>query len=169
MPRRLWTDTEFVDAVTTSISVSEVLRKLRLKPAGSNFKTVYVHAERLSVSLTHLKGKSWSKGRRDLKGKPTRALKEILVENSTYTSTSSLKSRLIKAGLITNSCYICGITKWLGKPLTLQIDHINGRNLDHRLHNLRILCPNCHAQTPTYRNRSDPDTPTGRENSLKQS
>ena len=32
----------------------------------------------------------------------------------------------------------------------LQLDHINGINTDHRLENLRLLCPNCHSQTPTY-------------------
>jgi len=34
--------------------------------------------------------------------------------------------------------------------LVLTLDHINGVNDDHRLHNLRLLCPNCHSQTPTF-------------------
>ena len=44
----------------------------------------------------------------------------------------------------------CGISEWLGNPLALQLDHINGVNNDHRLTNLRFLCPNCHSQTDTY-------------------
>ena len=47
-------------------------------------------------------------------------------------------------------CQKCGISEWLGNPLTLQLDHINGVNNDHRLTNLRFLCPNCHSQTDTY-------------------
>ena len=39
---------------------------------------------------------------------------------------------------------------WEGKPLTLQLDHINGDPIDNRLENLRIVCPNCHAQTKTF-------------------
>jgi len=41
---------------------------------------------------------------------------------------------------------------WAGKPLTLQIDHINGDRWDNRIENVRILCPNCHTQTVTYGN-----------------
>ena len=169
MPRRSWTDTELIAAIADSISVSEVLRKLNLKPVGSNYKTVYLHSKRLSVSLEHLKGQAWSRGKTGTTGGMRKDLEEILVEDSTYTNTSFLKSRLVRAGFLVDVCYICGISEWLNKPLTLQLDHINGRNLDNRIQNLRLLCPNCHAQTPTYRNRSDPDTPTGRENSLKQS
>ena len=61
-----------------------------------------------------------------------------------------MKARLIKEGYIEYKCAICGIKDWLGQPLSLQLDHINGINDDHRLENLRLLCPNCHSQTDTY-------------------
>ena len=40
--------------------------------------------------------------------------------------------------------------EWMGKPMALELDHINGISNDHRLENLRFLCPNCHATTDTY-------------------
>lgn len=65
--------------------------------------------------------------------------------------TSKLRKRLIEGGYKENKCEICGCPgEWNGKPLTLQVDHINGINNDHRLKNLRLLCPNCHSQTKTF-------------------
>jgi hypothetical protein len=61
-----------------------------------------------------------------------------------------IKSRLIREGRLTNRCEHCGINSWQGRKLVIQIDHINGDGRDYRLENLRMLCPNCHSQTPTY-------------------
>ena len=44
--------------------------------------------------------------------------------------------------------------EWQDKKLTLDIDHINGNHRDHRLENLRFICPNCHSQTPSFRNKN---------------
>jgi hypothetical protein len=77
-------------------------------------------------------------------------LEEILIEDSNYDS-SKLKKRLIEAGLKEDRCEECGIgNEWNGKPLTLQVHHINGNHRDNRIGNLQILCPNCHSQTENY-------------------
>lgn len=48
-------------------------------------------------------------------------------------------------------CQICGQPNvWNGKLLTLQIDHVDGDYLNNDPDNLKVLCPNCHTQTPTY-------------------
>jgi 5-methylcytosine-specific restriction endonuclease McrA len=65
-----------------------------------------------------------------------------------------VKSRLMTAGLLSPECAECGITTWCGKPLSLELDHINGDKHDTRLENLRLLCPNCHSQTVTYAGRN---------------
>ena len=69
-------------------------------------------------------------------------------------SRQNVKMRLLRAGLLKNECAECGLTHWRGKRLSLHIDHINGVRNDHRLENLRMLCPNCHSQTETYGGRN---------------
>ncbi len=88
-------------------------------------------------------------------------LEKVLSDSkSRYT----VKRRLLAAGLLKNICEQCGLTRWRRKPLTIQIDHRNGKRDDNRLENLRMLCPNCHSQTETYaaRNRKRPER-RGRE------
>ena len=69
-------------------------------------------------------------------------------------SRCNIKRRLLMAGLLSNRCEACGIRDWRGKPLSIQIDHINGIRDDYRLENLRMLCPNCHSQTETFAGRN---------------
>ena len=76
-------------------------------------------------------------------------LSEVTIENSPY-DRGCLKNRLIKDLKWKYKCKECGQGDvWKGKKLTLELDHINGVNNDHRLENLRFLCPNCHTQMPT--------------------
>jgi hypothetical protein len=85
------------------------------------------------------------------------SLEDLLVENRKQTNRGYLKARLLKEGLLENKCYgiNCNITdSWLGKPLVLQLEHINGHNKDNRIENLCLLCPNCHSQTPTFAGKS---------------
>jgi hypothetical protein len=67
---------------------------------------------------------------------------------------SAIKRRLLEAGILVNRCDECGISDWRGRPLSIQIDHINGIRHDYRLENLRMLCPNCHSQTETFAARN---------------
>jgi 5-methylcytosine-specific restriction endonuclease McrA len=73
---------------------------------------------------------------------------------ATTKSRRSVKTRLLNDGILENVCSQCGLRSWKGEPLSMHIDHINGLREDHRLENLRMLCPNCHSQTPTYGGRN---------------
>ena len=78
-----------------------------------------------------------------------------MVEGSTY-SRNHLKNRLYRAGLKAPRCELCGQGElWRGQPMSLILDHINGRRDDHRLENLRILCPNCAATLDTHCGRKN--------------
>jgi uncharacterized protein YerC len=79
--------------------------------------------------------------------------KELLVAGR-RTSRSHLKLRLLGEGLKEKRCERCGISEWRGKPLNMQLHHVNGDGLDNRLENLELLCANCHSQTSTYGGRN---------------
>ena len=82
-------------------------------------------------------------------------LEEILIGKHPTFQTSKLKNKLLKEAIKTNSCEECGLSdEWNGKLIVMHLDHINGRSDDHRLENLKMLCPNCHSQTPTYSGRN---------------
>ncbi len=74
-----------------------------------------------------------------------------ILSNEHFMTGQGLKKKLLKAGLIENKCDECGCPPaWNGKPLTLQLDHIDGDRSNNARANLRLLCPNCHSQTPTF-------------------
>jgi len=64
-----------------------------------------------------------------------------------------IKTRLLREGLKENRCEICGLSEWLGKPLSLELHHVNGHGNDNRLENLQLLCGNCHSQTDNWGGR----------------
>jgi len=67
-----------------------------------------------------------------------------------------LKIKLVEEGYLENICVKCGNEgEWLGESITLELDHIDGDRFNNDLKNLRILCPNCHSQTPTFRGRGN--------------
>lgn len=137
-------DEEFKKIVQKSNSYSDCLRALGLGTrGGSSTDVLKRRIKELNCSTEHF-------GKSVVSSNVKYSLDEILTENSSYANISSLKHRLIKENKLEYKCAICGINSWQGQSLSLQLDHINGINNDHRLENLRFLCPNCHSQTNTY-------------------
>jgi hypothetical protein len=70
----------------------------------------------------------------------------------------SLKDYLIKNNIISYECSICKLKKWNGVNITLDMDHIDGNNWNNNINNLRLLCPNCHSQTSTFKGKNKKQT-----------
>lgn len=143
-------DVEFIDAVKTSNCIREALIKLNLKAAGGNYQCFHKRIKELNISIDHFTDpKVWNKGK---KFGPKRSLEHYL--NGVPIQSHKLKLRLISEGIKEHKCEECGINEWRGQPTPIELDHINGDHHDNRLENLRLLCPNCHAQTETYRGKN---------------
>lgn len=141
---------ELKTLVKNSGSITEILLFFNLSNKGGNFKTLQKRLKEEGIDYSNIQiGRGSNKGKIFFNSIKL-SYKEVLVENSSY-NRGHLKKRLLKDGMLHNSCYICGqLPIWNGKPLSLQLDHINGISDDNRLENLRILCPHCHSQTPTF-------------------
>jgi hypothetical protein len=144
-----YTEAELVQAVTTSFSYRQVLLKLDLRPAGGNYDSLKQRIADLGLDISHFTHQGWSKNK---KLGARRSLSEHLTNKHPIQS-YKLKLKLLKEGIKLHRCESCNLTEWLGHPIPLELDHINGNNQDNSLSNLRLLCPNCHSFTPTYRGK----------------
>lgn len=139
------TEDRFRAAVKDSISIRQSLDKLGLTAAGGNYLTFRKYASRWNVDITHLDN-----------SKPS--LHTYLVKNRVV-HTHRIKNKLLKQGLLRPVCNSCGLSEWLGKQIPLELHHVNGDRLDNRMENMVLLCPNCHAQTETYRGKNAKKSP----------
>lgn len=142
MKPKTWTDTELTEAVASSYSVAEVLRKLNLAIAGGSYAHIQRHIKRLNLDTSHFGGQAMQGRFGKSKNK---SLDDILVPGSPYQSTE-IRRYILKAGLKSNQCELCNLTSWHGSPITIELHHKNGVRNDNRLENLQMLCPNCHSQ-----------------------
>ena len=151
-PRLTASDDELQSAVAESKSFAEVLRRLGHEPGGRLQASLTRRVLALGLDVSHFIGQGWRRGSR-VPVTPAIPLSELLVDGRPY-STSKLKRRLLAAGLKEARCEAYGGEEWAGQRIPLELDHVNGSRDDNRLSNLRLLCPNCHALTSTYRGRN---------------
>lgn len=134
-----------------SSSFSDVLNTYNMNISGANVKTLKYYLSLFNLSTEHFK-----------KSQKEKIIKNYLLKkrgdiNNIYNSNSKvcrgiLKKDIIKNNLIKYECQKCkndGV--WMGKKLTLEIEHINADRYDNRIENLTFLCPNCHSQTESWR------------------
>jgi hypothetical protein len=140
------------DVVCESSSVAEVVRRLGISPVGGNQAHIARRIAELGIDTSHfvpLKPRA-------AKRKPLRNPLTLRSPADGRVQGERLRRALLKLG-VEHVCDECRIgPEWNGKPLRLEVDHINGDWWDNRPENLRLMCPNCHAATDTFRGRKRP-------------
>ncbi|MFB6664703.1 HNH endonuclease signature motif containing protein [Streptomyces parvus] len=136
--------------VACSTSVAEVVRRLGISPVGGNHAHIGRRIAALRIDTSHFA--PVPPRERRAKGAPGDRL-ALRTPSDGRVPGERLRKELVRRG-VEDQCAECGNTgEWLGQPLRLEVDHVNGEWWDNRPDNLRLLCPNCHATTDTYRGR----------------
>jgi HNH endonuclease len=142
-----YTELEARAAIAASRSWSESLRRLGMCHTGGAHQVLRKYAALWEIPTDHFDPYAAVRGSGVNRRRP---LEQILVEHSTY-SRNHLKERLYESGLKQPICERCGQGElWRGEVMGMILDHINGVANDHRIENLRILCPNCAATLETH-------------------
>ncbi|MEU5134905.1 MULTISPECIES: HNH endonuclease signature motif containing protein [Streptomyces] len=146
-----WTRDVLQAAVSSSTSMCEVLRRLGLEVVGGRHTHISRRVKALGIDTSHFSAPSRT-------GEPRRRRpEELLVDRSGNLARRVPGERLRRAMIALGStelCALCGTGPvWRGRPLPLEVDHIDGNWRNNLQQNLRLLCPNCHSTTDTYRGR----------------
>jgi len=139
------TDESIIEACNMNNTMSKACASLNM-----NHKTFAKRAKLLGVYKTNQGGKGEP-------GEPSPNklnLNEILEGKHPQYQSNKLRKRLLDDKIKLHQCESCGITEWNGQPVPLELNHIDGNCHNHKLENLEIICPNCHAQTTTYRGKN---------------
>jgi predicted RNA-binding Zn-ribbon protein involved in translation (DUF1610 family) len=144
------TEERLRDIVKHSTSYADVMRGLGLDVNDTNHRRVRRAASRLGLDTSHFRRRSWARPEGHARAPVALRVLVILPADAGRTNRTQLHRALTEIG-VPYACETCGNGgEWLGQPITLQIDHVNGDWRDNRRENLRYLCPNCHALTETW-------------------
>lgn len=142
-----YTTEQLIHAVKVSFSKREVLLKLGIVAAGGNYTTIGKEIKKYNLDTSHFHRECWNKGQNI---GPKRPISDYLM-NRFPISSHALKKRLLREGLFPHQCHCCLRTRWMGKPIPLELHHKDGDQHNNLLFNLSLLCPNCHTFTINYR------------------
>ncbi|MEV0604390.1 HNH endonuclease signature motif containing protein [Streptomyces sp. NPDC050315] len=136
--------------ISASVSLAEVLRRLDMADNTVTRRLLHRWISEGALDTSHFLGQSHQRGKPGTT--PIKTAEQILVKHDGRRRTkSAMLRRALRQIEVAELCDRCGTPpSWHGRPMTLEVDHINGDWSDDRAENLRLLCPNCHAITSTW-------------------
>ncbi|MGW5395208.1 HNH endonuclease signature motif containing protein [Streptomyces sp. NPDC003952] len=147
-----WTKEILEEAVASSTNMCEVLRRLGLDVVGGHHTHISRRVKAFCIDTSHFRLPSPA-GRPEPRLTPEAVLGKQQDTRTRRRQGEQLRGALAELG-IPERCAMCGIEPiWQGESLPLEVDHVDGDWRNNQPANLRLLCPNCHSTTDTYRGR----------------
>lgn len=138
-----FTKEEIEQFTKESYSYAELAEKCGYnKASGSYTQTMKDMISQLDLDISHFTFQGWNKDNFDYSrfvyGKKIRSVNMV-------DAIAALRGR---------KCENCGLEEWMGSPISLEVHHKDGDELNSVLENLQLLCPNCHSMTDTYKGKN---------------
>lgn len=131
--------------IEENLPKAEIARRLKCK-----IDTLNSYLIKMGIEYTGNKGR---------RGKSRTGESYISADHYFYKNSpihsSQLRIKILKEGLKPHQCESCKLTQWLGKPIPLELEHIDGDHYNNQWENLKLLCPNCHQLTPTHSGKNE--------------
>lgn len=150
MTKHRYSEQQLKDAIMNSRSYRQALITLGIASKGGNYRVIHNAIKKYNIDISHFTNCSWAKGQKLGHKRP---LSEYLSNNFPTTS-HRLRLRLISENIFEHKCSSCNLNTWKDRPIPLELDHIDGNHSNNNLDNLRLLCPNCHSLTDTFRGKN---------------
>lgn len=135
---------EILQWISENKSKAYMARELQCNP-----KTITPILSKMGISYS---------GNQSGAGTHKRAKKRLTLQEYLATSLDiqsfKVKTKLLEEGYKDYCCEQCGLKEWLNQPIPLELHHKDGNRHNNTLDNFMLLCPNCHAQTDSYRGKN---------------
>ena len=157
LKKSAYTDESLIEVCSKLSNYSQILLHFNIKNAGGNYYTLKKNIKRLNIDISHF---TINGNKRCQNNNNKKYELGDYIEGNTKWHSHALRLKLISLGLKTHCCEGCGLSEWTDfitkevKKIPIDLDHIDGNKDNNKLENLRILCPNCHRNTPTHGRRN---------------
>lgn len=140
---------DIIKIVGDKTTISDVLKEMGFNPKGGA-KSLRTLIKNILIENGVYNGHAHNKGKNYI----VIPNDDFFIKSDKKRNYWNIRNALFKRGLKEKKCEKCGLYKWMGKEIPVEIHHKDGDKCNNELNNLEVLCPNCHYFTDTYKSKN---------------